>query len=69
MKLPTEKQLKYYLKLRKKGFSVKVSEDLMKHPSLAKKVLAIKHKWKGVNKDEWNYGRTTWNEHAWKARD
>jgi len=40
--LPTKKQADLYYKLRKKGLSVKLSEDLMKRPSLAKKVLLVR---------------------------
>jgi hypothetical protein len=43
-KIPTKKQAELYVKLRKKGFNVKVSDDLMKQPSLAKKVLNLKIK-------------------------
>jgi hypothetical protein len=42
--LPTKKQLNLYIKLRKKGLSVKLADDLMKYPSLAKKVLLLKSK-------------------------
>lgn len=43
-KLPTKKQLEIYSKLRKKGLSVKLSDSLMGHPSLAKKILMIKRR-------------------------
>ena len=40
-KIPTKKQISLYTKLRKKGFNVELADDLMKNPSLAKKVLAL----------------------------
>jgi len=40
--LPSPKKAKLYLKLRKKGFSVKLAGDLINRPSLARKVLAIR---------------------------
>jgi len=40
--LPTKKQAELYVKLRKKGFSVNLAGDLMKNPSLAKKVLLLR---------------------------
>jgi len=43
-KLPTERQSKLYVKLRKKGFSVNLAGDLMKRPGLARKVLSIRKK-------------------------
>lgn len=42
--LPTVKQANLYGKLRKKGFSIKISENLMKRPGLAKKVLSLRRR-------------------------
>jgi len=44
VKIPTKKQAEQYVKLRKKGYSIKVSGDLIKKPSLAKKVIGLKKK-------------------------
>lgn len=45
-KLPTKKQAELYAKLRKKGLSIKLADNLIKLPSLAKKILSIrKRKW------------------------
>jgi len=43
-KLPTKKQAELYVKLRKKGLSVEFADDLMKKPSLAKRVLKFAKK-------------------------
>ena len=40
-KLPTEKQAKLYKKLRKKGFSIKIADNLMKKPALARRILLL----------------------------
>ena len=37
--LPSKKQANLYIKLRKRGFSIKLSTVLMKKPNLAKKIL------------------------------
>jgi len=42
VKIPTTKQLNLYVRLRKKGYSPTISDTLMKKPSIAKKVLAMK---------------------------
>jgi len=43
-KIPTPKQAELYLRLRKKGLSVKLAGDLINRPSLARKVLLVKTK-------------------------
>jgi len=43
-RIPSPKKADLYLKLRKKGFSVKLAGDLINRPSLAKKVLAVKRR-------------------------
>ena len=42
--LLSPKKAKLYVKLRKKGFSVKLAGDLINRPSLARKVLSIRRK-------------------------
>ena len=46
MKLISKKQANLYVKLRKKGFSIKIADNLMKKPFLAKKVLSLRTKYK-----------------------
>ena len=46
MKVISKKQANLYVKLRKKGFSIKIADNLIKNPLLAKKVLFLKTKYK-----------------------